>query len=124
MPETIDALAISEEQQQMTYDINMAIANGQPIPPELQSKMFSEGFILRSEKFRALQIVAAHNIPAIKSADAAKAFCKANGYDPSAFADSLFHPILLKVDSYSYDIGGTTYTAYTWAVDGPYKGKA
>lgn len=121
MPETTDsALAMSEEQQQMMFDMTRALSNGGTVPPDLVDRLNGAGFRIRSEKFRAAQIVANHNVPAIREADAASAFCKANGYDEIQFTPSLLHPILLKLSSYDDGFGGTV---YTWAIDGPYRGK-
>ena len=120
MPETIDPLAMSDEVEQMMFEMMHALRNGGTVPPELVDRLNGEGFRVNSEKFRAAQIVAGHNVPAIAAADKLVKDYKAAGYDESYIPQQYLHPMLWKIAQVEYQLGDQTFSYFTYAMDKPY----
>lgn len=110
---SLDPIAQSEEEQKLAYQYTQEAAAG-TISPGLKDKLFDIGLIARTEKFRALQIVAGHNIPTKAAADKARADLKLYGYPESAVPFYVTHPVLLRLDSYTGTFGDTE---WTYAID-------
>ena len=106
------AIDQSEEQQALAYQFTKEAASG-TISPELKDKLFSFDLITRSEKFRALQIIAIHNIPAKLAADKARADLAKYGYSEDSVPSYVLHPVLLRLDSYE----SFGQTVWTYAID-------